>query len=89
MSDQDPRKLKGFETPRDKYRNQRRDEMTQEDSLLIEAYGKKGAALRKTAKVFGEADARMHHKEASDSSFVDKAKERIKHPIRSIKNLFD
>jgi len=71
--EQDPRNLKGFNTPRDAYRQARRAEM-EEDSLMKEAYGERGAALRKTAKVIGEAEAKMD----SDSTLVQKAKARIK-----------
>lgn len=72
--EQDPRNLKGFNTPRDAYRQARRDEMSGEDSLMVEAYGKRGTALRKTAKAIGEAEAKAD----ADSSLVQKVKARIK-----------
>lgn len=48
--------------------------MTADDSLMVEAYGTKGAAMRKTAAVFGEAV----EKSDSDSTLVQKGVARVK-----------
>lgn len=77
MTGPDPRKQKGFETPRDKYRNARRKEMEEEAELMKEAYGTRGAAMRKTASTMGEALAKIE-KPKSDSTFVQKVKARVK-----------
>lgn len=54
-------------------------ERTEEDELMVEAYGERGAAARKTAATIGEAVAKAD----SDSSFVDKVKARVKKALGS------
>lgn len=54
-------------------------EMTADDSLEVEAYGARGAAMRRTAATVGEAVA----KSDADSSFVDKVKARVKKVLGS------
>ena len=52
---------------------------TADDSLAVEAYGPRGAAMRKTAATMGEGMSRMRPKKArGDSTVVQKAGARIK-----------
>lgn len=52
---------------------------TADDSLAVEAYGPRGAAMRKTAATMGEGMSRMKPKKArGDSTVAQKAGARIK-----------
>lgn len=75
---QDPRKIKGMTTPRDAYRNKRRAEMSADDSLMVEAYGSKGAAARRTAATAGRALAEA---DAKREGFIDKVKRKVREAL--------
>lgn len=52
---------------------------TADDSLAVEAYGPRGAAMRKTAATMGEGMSRMKPRKArADSTVAQKAGARIK-----------
>lgn len=55
----------------DTTRTPQRTPMTAEDSLMVEAYGNRGAAFRKTAKAFGEG---MEKKDEAESGVIAKIK---------------